>query len=81
MPLSKVIKCQGLGGMSSGHVILQTAESQERGANQILDALEQRDGLGQMSSSSTEMPSGFLERFAEEYEKESLSDVVATLGK
>ncbi len=59
---------------------LQDPSSQERGARQILDALEQRDGLGQMRSSSTAMPSGFLERFAEEYEQESLPGIVATLG-
>jgi len=59
---------------------VQEVTSQKRGANKILDALEQREGVGQMRSGSAEMPPGFLERFAEEYEKESLPEIVATLG-
>ena len=60
--------------------LLQTAETRERGANQILDALERRDGLGQMRTGAAEMPPGFLERFAEEFETESLPGIITTLG-
>ncbi len=57
--------------------MLQPQEAQQRGALQLLDALEARS---QPSGTAAPMPPEFLEEFAARFEEEGLPDIVTAIG-
>lgn len=56
----------------------QPAAAQQRGALQLLDSLDRREGAG--PPTATAMPSGFLEDFAQRFEQEGLETVIEPIG-
>ncbi|CAL8466128.1 g5664 [Coccomyxa elongata] len=57
----------------------QPEVAQQRGALQLLDSLDRREGAG--PANATPMPVGFLEDFAQRFEQEGLEMVVEPIAK
>ncbi len=57
---------------------VQPEVAQQRGALQLLDSLDRREGAG--PANATPMPVGFLEDFAQRFEQEGLEMVVEPIG-
>lgn len=58
---------------------LQTPEEESLGCRQILAAMDCKAGVSSAAEAAP-MPAGFLESFAEQFEQESLPEIVSTLG-
>ncbi len=56
---------------------MQPEAAQQRGALQLLDALEARFS---QDADKVQMPAGFLEQFAAKYENDGLDSVVEAIG-
>lgn len=59
---------------------VQPEVAQQRGALQLLDSLDSREGAGPSNANATPMPVGFLEDFAQRFEQEGLEVVVEPIG-
>lgn len=57
---------------------IQAAEDKQRGCCQILDALDSKNS---MAAKASAMPAGFLERFAEQFEDESLPEIISEISE